>query len=143
MNAGKYIVNYSGHGTTGSWGGSPVFFNIFSVPALADNQNSPAVYTMLTCLNGGYHYLGNESFAEVLTKSNNRGAVAAWASTGKTLPNIQERMAMRFYLKVGEGTIPRLGDLIKDAKSVLTLQDGGADVRRSWSLIGDPMLKVR
>ncbi len=143
MNAGKYIVNYSGHGTTGSWGGNPVFFNIFSVGNLVDDQNSPAVYTMLTCLNGGYHYLYSESFAEVLTKSNNRGAVAAWASTGETLPNIQERMALRFYSKIGEGTIPRLGDLIKDAKSVLTLQDGGADVRRTWSLIGDPMLKMR
>jgi len=143
MNAGKYIVNYSGHGTTGSWGGNPVFFNIFSVANLLEDQDNPAVYTMLTCLNGGYHYLNNESFAEVLTKSNNRGAVAAWASTGQTLPNIQERMALRFYLKIGEGTIPRLGDLIKDAKSVLTIQDGGADVRRSWSLIGDPMLKMR
>jgi hypothetical protein len=143
MNMGKYIVNYAGHGTTGSWGGNPVFFNILTVPTLQDNPNNPALFTMLTCLNGAYHYLFNDSFAEVLTKSPNRGAVAAWASTGLTLPNIQERMATRFYLKIGEGDIPRLGDLIRDAKTVLTLEDGGADVRRSWALIGDPMLKVR
>jgi hypothetical protein len=143
MNAGKYIVNYAGHGTTGSWGGSPVFFNILTVPTLEEDPDNPALYTMLTCLNGAYHYLFNESFAEVLTKSPNRGAVAAWASTGLTLPNIQERMATRFYLKIGEGNTPRIGDLIRDAKSVLTIEDGGADVRRSWSLIGDPMLKVR
>ncbi|HEX6126504.1 MAG TPA: C25 family cysteine peptidase [Pyrinomonadaceae bacterium] len=140
MNAGKLVINYSGHGTTGSWGGSPVFFNINSVPTLADNPNSPALYTMLTCLNGAYHYLHNESFAEVLTKANNRGAVAAWASTGKTTPDIQEMMASRFFLKLGQGDIPRLGDLIKDAKTAIVL---GTDVRLSWALIGDPMLKVR
>ena len=143
MNAGKFMVNYAGHGTTGSWGGNPVFFNIFTVPTLQENQNNPAIYTMLTCFNGAFHYLRNESFAEVLTKSPNRGAVAAWASTGETLPNIQESLAKRFYLKIGEGTIPRLGDLVRDAKSIITIQDGGADVRRSWALVGDPMLKVR
>lgn len=143
LNAGKYIVNYSGHGTTGSWGGNPVFFNISSVPTLDNNVNNPALFTMLTCLNGAYHYLHNESFAEVLTKSTNKGAVAAWASTGQTLANVQERMALRFYAKLAEGNIPRLGNLIRESKTVITIEDGGADVRRSWALIGDPMLKVR
>lgn len=143
LNAGKYIVNYSGHGTTGSWGGNPPFFNLFSVPTLEDDPNDPAIYTMLTCLNGAFHYLRNESFAEVLTKTSNRGAVAAWASTGLTLANIQEPMAIHFYGKISDGDIPRLGDLIRDSKSVLGEEAGGSDVRRSWALIGDPMLKVR
>jgi hypothetical protein len=38
------------------------------------------------------------------------------------------------------GTIPRLGDVIRDAKSAVP---GGSDVRYSWVLIGDPLLKVR
>ena len=143
MNSGKYIINYSGHGTTGSWGGSPAFFNILSVPSLENDVNDPATYTMLTCFNGGFHYLRNESFAEVLTKAPNRGAVAAWASTGQTFANVQERMALHFYEKVAAGDIPRMGDLIREAKTVLLPADGGADVRRSWALIGDPMLKVR
>jgi hypothetical protein len=33
----------------------------------------------------------------------------------------------------------RLGDLVLDAKSVVS---GGSDVRLSWTLLGDPMLKV-
>lgn len=143
MNAGKYIVNYSGHGTTGSWGGNPVFFNLFSVANLEDDPNDPAVYTMLTCLNGAFHYLRNESFGEFLTKANNRGAVAAWASTGLTLANIQEPMAVHFYGKIADGDMPRLGDMIRDSKAVLGEEAGGTDVRRSWALIGDPMLKVR
>ena len=144
MNSGKFIVNYAGHGTTGSWGGNPVFFNVFSIPNLTEDANNPAIFTMLTCLNGGFHYLNNESFAEALTKAPNKGAVAAWASTGLTLANVQEVMALRFYQKVGEGTIPRLGDLVKDAKTTLTIEiGGGVDVRHSWALVGDPMLKVR
>ena len=138
MNLGQYVVNYSGHGTAGSWGGSPVFFNSSSVPTTADH--SPSVYTMLTCLNGYYHWLYFNSISEVLLKTPNKGAVIAWGSSGLTLPDVQEQMATRFYLKLGEGSIPRMGDLVRDAKSILS---GGSDVRYSWALLGDPMLKVR
>jgi hypothetical protein len=51
-------------------------------------------------------------------------------------------MAKRFYLKIGEGNIPRIGDLVKDAKTVI-VGPNDTDVRRSWALLGDPMLKVR
>jgi hypothetical protein len=139
MNSGKYIVNYSGHGSAGTW--NPDFFSVFTVANPAMTDHNPSLYTMLTCLNGYFHWLYNPSLAEVLTNAPNRGAVASWASSGKTTPDIQEVMATRFYTKLGEGTIPRMGDLIRDAKSSLVFY--GADVRLSWVLIGDPMLKVR
>jgi hypothetical protein len=141
MNTGKFMVNYSGHGTPGSWGGSPLFFNVNSV--VATTEHSPAIYTMLTCLNAYYHWLYFPSIAETLVNSPNRGAVAAWASSGKTLPNVQEEMAVRFYAKVGAGTIPLLGDLVRDAKTALVPPFDSPDVRLSWALLGDPMLKVR
>jgi hypothetical protein len=68
---------------------------------------------------------------EVLLKSNNGGAVSVWASTGLTTPDVQEVMATRFYTQMSAGNITRLGDLIKDAKSVI---NGGRDVRLSWAL---------
>jgi hypothetical protein len=49
-------------------------------------------------------------------------------------------MAKKFYQDIG--TMPatsRLGDLIKDAKTHVT---GGTDVRLSWVLLGDPMLRM-
>jgi hypothetical protein len=49
-------------------------------------------------------------------------------------------MGVRFYNQVGAGQLTRLGDLVVDAKSVLI---AGRDVRLSWVLIGDPMLKMR
>lgn len=136
LNNGRFVVNYAGHGTTGLWAHSS-FFGIGSVPQLT-NTNA-TLFTMLTCLNG--YFIGpNESLAEALLKSNTGGAAAAWASTGETTPDIQLIMGLRFYEQVNAGSITRMGDLVKDAKTQIPF---GADVRLSWALFGDPMLKVR
>lgn len=140
MNTGKYLINYSGHGSTRAW--SNTFFSANSVPQLNNPPASRSIYTMLTCLNGFFMALTEDSLAEVLLKASNGGAVAAWASSGETTPDVQEAMALRFYNQIGSGpaNLNRLGDLIKDAKTQIP---GGSDVRLSWALIGDPMLKVR
>jgi hypothetical protein len=139
MNTGKFIVNFSGHGTFGSWIGLG-FFSLNQVPQLTNSSN-PSLYTMLTCLNGLFVIPnGSQSLAEYVLNWTNGGGVASWASSGETTPDIQEIMATRFYHQVGVGSIHRIGDLIIDAKTVVP---GGRDVRLSWVLIGDPMLKVR
>lgn len=138
-NAGQYLLNYTGHGTNASWRNTS-FFSKDQAPSLT-NAAFPSLMISLTCLNG--YFFGNFqniSFSEVMTSAPNGGAVAVWASTGETTPDVQEIMATRFYAKLGQGSIPRLGDLINDAKAQVP---AGADVRLSWALIGDPMLKVR
>ncbi len=139
INNGRYLVNWSGHGTTGTWGGTNALFDVDDVPSLT-NANNQSVFTMLTCLNGFFHNLVNESLAEKLLYAQNGGAVAVWASSGMTTPDIQEIMATRFFNRIGVGNITRMGDLILDAKTTVP---GGQDVRYTWVLIGDPMLKVR
>jgi hypothetical protein len=134
---GKFILNYTGHGSTSFWSRS-TFFAGTDVTQLT-NTNRPIIITALTCLNG-YFMTDFDSFAESMIKPSNGGAAAVWASTGETTPDIQEIMATRFYQKLNDGSIPRIGDLIKDAKAQVP---AGADVRLSWALIGDPMLKVR
>jgi hypothetical protein len=137
-NDGSYVVNFTGHGAAATWAATSYFWagNVESLT----NHNKESVYTMLTCLNGYYLSLGITSLGEALLNHTNGGAVAAWASAGLTTPDVQEIMARRFYRKLGEGSIPRMGDLVKDAKTVIV---GGTDVRLSWTLLGDPMLKVR
>jgi hypothetical protein len=49
-------------------------------------------------------------------------------------------MGNRFYSQIAAGNITRIGDLVRDAKSVIP---ANADVRYSWVLLGDPTLKVR
>lgn len=145
MNTGPYIVNYAGHGSTGAWAATS-FFSVFNVTCsngathCVNNVNNESIYTMLTCLNGFFHGASSDSLAESLLFAEDKGAVAAWASTGLTTADVQEIMGQRFFQKIGEGTLPRMGDLIKDAKTVIP---GGTDVRLSWALLGDPMLKVR
>jgi len=137
INGGAFVANYAGHGTAAAWQNS-AFFSKDQVPNLTNSSN-PTLFLALTCLNG--YFMGNvETFAEVLTNTPGKGGVAVWASTGLTTPDVQEIMASRFYKKLSEGQITRLGDLVSDAKAQL---NGGQDVRLSWALIGDPMLKVR
>lgn len=136
-NSGQYLVNWTGHGAAGLWSGSGWFGNS-SVSNMTNGAN-PTIFTSLSCLNA-YFVQSADSLAEVLTKAPNGGGVAVWASTGLTTSDVQEVMANRFFLKLGEGSIPRLGDLILDAKGQVV---GGNDVRLSWALLGDPMLKVR
>jgi hypothetical protein len=135
LNSGRFIVNYAGHGTTGLWAHSS-FFGINNVPQLTNTN--PTLFTMLTCLNGYFINTG-DSLSELLLKANNGGAAATWASTGKTTPDVQMIMGLRFFEQLNVGTITRLGDLIKDAKTQIPF---GADVRLSWALLGDPMMKV-
>lgn len=138
LNSGRYIVNYTGHGSVTAWSSMSSFFNSSQTGQLTNTD--PTIFTMLTCLNGYFVEPTILSLGESLLFTTNGGAVSAWASSGLTTPDIQEIMARRFYNKLSEGSIPRLGDLINDAKTAIP---AGSDVRLSWALLGDPMLKVR
>jgi hypothetical protein len=167
MSSGKYLINYSGHGTTAGWTSSSRFFSMTNVqiqqptapppqPVLRNADNF-SIFMMLTCLNGYFIRNNNDSLSERLLKGkwyeeimpptnpptyNEReiGAAAVWTSSGQTTPDVQELMATRFLNQVTAGKMPRFGDLIKDAKTAIV---GGRDVRLSWVLLGDPSMKVR
>lgn len=138
LDSGKFIINYAGHGSVSFWAAS-TFFHRDDAFAM-NNGNNLSIFTLLTCLNGYFHNNATDSFAEGALKAPNGGAVATWASTGLTTPDVQEVMATRYYQKIADGSIERMGDLIKDAKTTLIY---GRDVRLSWALLGDPTLKVR
>lgn len=137
LNLGYYVVNYSGHGASGSWSGE--YINLNDAAALTNAPNY-TIFNMLTCMNGYFLRTDFDSLGEALLKAPNGGAVAVWASTGKTTPDVQEVLATRFYNQLNLGVMTRFGDLIKDAKQNVI---GGRDVRLSWALLGDPTMKVR
>jgi hypothetical protein len=139
LNSGKYIVNYSGHGTFGAWAGN--FFSRNDVPLMTNTNSNQTIFTLLTCLNGYYVDAFGDGLAEVLVKKPEGGAVVAWASSGETTPDVQEIMATRFFLQLRNNpALNRMGDLANDAKTVI---GGGRDVRLSWVLLGDPTMKVK
>jgi hypothetical protein len=138
LNDGKFFVNYSGHGNNSAWSSDSGFLSSPDLPPLT-NMNRLSVFTLLTCLNGNYNNVFSDGLAKTAVKAP-AAAVAAWASSGETTADVQEIMAARFYNQIGVGTFERMGDAVKDAKTVLTY---GRDVRLSWVLLGDPTLRLK
>jgi hypothetical protein len=136
LNQGPTLANYFGHGSNEVWTGAP----LLSSPDAAGltNQNRLTVFQMMTCFNGYFQDTYSVSLAEALLKSPG-GAVAVWASSGMTDPPGQVQIDEEFYRQVFSGSPPVLGDAVRIAKR--TTND--ADVRRTWTLFGDPATRLR
>jgi hypothetical protein len=67
------------------------------------------------------------------------GAVAVWASTTLTEPEGQNVIDQEFYRLLFAAPAATLGDAARAAKLVTS----DADVRRSWTLFGDPAMRLR
>lgn len=137
INSGKSIVNFMGHGNVTSWTGGPILTN--TDPASFTNATQLNLFVQLTCLNGSFTDVNSGCLAEEMMRAPNGGAIAVWASSGETFPDGQVNISMRFYDNIF-GVVPmRLGDAVRDAKTV-TLD---TDVRRLGILFGDPTLQLR
>jgi len=136
INQGPRVANYFGHGSNGIWSGAGLLSS--DDTGALTNTNRLSVFTMMTCFNGYFQDPYNDSLSEALLKSRG-GAVAVWASTTLTEPAGQNVIAAEFYrLLFGLQPIT-LGDAARAAKNVTN----DADVRRTWTLFGDPAMRLR
>jgi hypothetical protein len=136
LNQGPRVANYFGHGSNGVWTGASLLSSD-DAPGLT-NSNRLSVYTMMTCFNGFFQDAYSDSLAEALMKSPG-GAVAVWASTTLTEPEGQNVIDQEFYRLLFAAPAATLGDAARAAKLVTS----DADVRRSWTLFGDPAMRLR
>ena len=134
INSGPRMANYFGHGANGVWTSARLLANR-DAPSLTNSRLS--VFTMMTCLNGYFEDAFNESLSETLLKSQG-GAVASWASTTLTEPEGQTLIAQEFYRQIFSPTAPTIGDAVRMAK----LSTDDPDVRRTWTLFGDPAMSM-
>jgi hypothetical protein len=145
VNAGPFLVNYAGHGSTRVWSTKQVLRFTPGAPATNDllgmnNGNDHlSIFLMLTCLNGFFADVSDDSLAEGLVKLPTGGAPTVWASSGSTTPDFQDAMATRFFHLLGQGTYDRLGDATHAAK----LEPLSTDVSLTWTILGDPSLKIK
>ena len=137
FNSGQALVNYSGHGNVDTWTGGSIFSTADAL-ALTNGNKLPFVVVM-DCLNGYFQDPQLQGIAEALMKATNGGAVAAFASSGSTLPDGQHAMSSQLYTTLYGSQPIALGDAIKVAKTA-TLD---IDVRRTWIFFGDPSRKIR
>jgi hypothetical protein len=136
LNQGPQVANYFGHGSTGVWTSALLLSN--DDAPLFTNTNRLTVFTMMTCYNGFFQDAVNDSLAESLLKAPG-GAVAVWASTALTEPDGQTTIDQEFYRQIFAAQPATLGDASRAAK--LTTSD--SDVRRTWTLFGDPAMHLR
>ncbi|MGH9874076.1 MAG: C25 family cysteine peptidase [Pyrinomonadaceae bacterium] len=136
INQGPRLTNFVGHGSNGVWTGGSVLSS-FDAPSLT-NTNRLSVFTMMTCFNGYFQDAYNDSLSEALLKAPG-GAVAVWASTTLTAPAGQNAIDQEFYRVLFGVQDATLGDAARAAKVVTA----DVDVRRTWTLFGDPAMRLR
>jgi hypothetical protein len=137
LNTGKYVANYSGHGNHGIWAANG-FFN--ANDALTRTNTDLTLVVSLSCLNAYFVDAYSDGLSESALNNPGKGAVAFWASSALTTPDVQEVMATRFYQDLFSSPMIRLGDMVRDSKTTIP---GGRDVRLSWQIVGDPALRMR
>lgn len=134
---GQKVVNYVGHGSVDQWKA-----NLLTGADINEIQGAGGlpVFVMMTCLNGYFQDVSLDSLAESLVKAP-RGAIAVWASSGMTSPDVQSPANQELYrlLFNKSNSSTMLGDAIRGAKAAA----GSQDVRQTWILFGDPTMTIR
>jgi hypothetical protein len=140
MNAGPSVVGYFGHGNIDLWGGG--FFSASDVPSLT-NSDHPFFFTPMTCYNGYFIDPKLDSLSEALLKAKG-GAVAAYASSGATGPDAQWPLAQGLYGYLASTPSPAIGDAVVAASAAVPNDaPTGREVLMTWTLLGDPAMRLR
>jgi hypothetical protein len=137
LNAGQLLVNYLGHGSIEVWSGDGLLDDT-SAAALTNGSRLP-VFLTFDCLNGFFHDVYTQSLSETLLLNSQGGAVAVVSSSALTdsVPQAQlDRGLVRALFQNG-GTA--LGDALVQAKASIKAKD----VRRTYLLFGDPLLRLK
>ncbi|MGA1825972.1 MAG: C25 family cysteine peptidase [bacterium] len=145
INKGCLLVSYSGHGSGQIWAKEQIF-NQETIEYLANEPKFPFFISM-SCLAGYFinpESLGFSCMAEMLLRSEGKGAVAALMPTGKTTPASQYILHNALFQALFAGDIRTLGPAIAYAKEVLLAK--GKDIERAhetFLLFGDPAMKLK
>ncbi|MBN1889383.1 MAG: hypothetical protein JW850_15420 [Thermoflexales bacterium] len=136
-NAGALIVQYTGHSSWQQWA-EERFFHLDDLPGLVNERREPIVLGM-ACFTGAFQR-PEPTLDEELLKLN-RGAIAAWSSTGLGISTGHQALAEGFYQDIFDGTPGTLGQATLAGK--LSLAAGGQhlDLLNNFVLLGDPALR--
>lgn len=142
-NAGKFIVNYTGHGAPTQWADEALWMSS-DAAGMTNGQKLPVMLPM-TCYDGFYHYPfltadGFDSTAEVVTRVAGKGAVASWSPTGLGVATghvYLDRGFMQALFSDADGRIT-LGQATSAGKQTLLATGANFDLLDTYLLFGDP-----
>jgi len=137
LNAGQLLVNYLGHGSVEVWSGDSLL-NDDSAAALTNAPRLPVVLTF-DCLNGFFHDVYTQSLSEALLLNSQGGAVAVVASSALTDAQPQAQLDRKLVQALFQNGGTTLGDAVVQAKAAIKVKD----VRRTYLLFGDPLLRLK
>ncbi len=146
LNAGRGIVNYTGHGSATSWGTTG--FNVADVNALVNDDMLPFIVSV-ACNNGEFHHY-DTCFGEAWLRATHdgapTGAIGIYASSvsqswsppmeGQDEFNLLLTNTDRPYKSYGALCFAGSSSMMDDYGS------GGVDMFETWIIFGDPSVQV-
>lgn len=148
INAGRGIINYTGHGSQTSWGTTG--FSNSNVTALTNDNMLPFIFSV-ACVNG--QFANGTCFAEAWLRATHNGqpsgAVATLMSTinqSWNPPMCGEDAMNDILVETYPANIKRtFGGITMNGCMLMNDEYGadGAEMTDTWNIFGDPSLMVR
>ncbi len=144
LNAGRSIVNYTGHGAETQW--VTTGFSNTNVNALTNDNHLPFIISV-ACVNGDFN--GITCFAEAWLRATHAGqptgAVAAYMSSINQSwdPPMDAQDEACDVLRLGSKTTVGGICFNGSCKMIDIYGNDGADMFDTWHIFGDPSLQVR
>jgi hypothetical protein len=151
INNGALMVNYSGHSSIQILANHKVTYeNIFNNSDVATLTNSGMypLFISMGCLSGHFVYPEDwnwPSLAEALLRAENKGAAAAFMSTGLTTTEGQHILDTALIDAVFNQDVRVLGQAVSNAKQVLMANGNTTyeEVNDTFLLFGDPAMALK
>jgi gingipain R len=144
LNAGRSIVNYTGHGSVNSWGTTG--FSNSHIAALTNDNKLPFIFSV-ACVNGQFN--GYTCFAEAWLRSMHNGqpigAIGAYMSSINQSWNPPMDAQDEFVDLLCAESKTTFGGLCFNGSCHMmdVYGAGGVEMYDTWHIFGDPSLQVR
>ena len=146
LNAGRGLVNYTGHGSATSWGTTG--FNNDDVNALANDGTLPFVFAV-ACNNGEFHHFAacfGEAWLRAQQGGEPTGAIAAYMSSVSQswAPPMEAQDEFNLLLTDPSRPYASFGTLAfaASASMIDAYGSGGIEMSDTWIVFGDPSVQI-
>ena len=137
---GALIINYIGHANDEGLAHEKIL-TIADIDGWSNYDNMP-VFVTATCEFSRWDYKNKQSAGEHVLFNSVGGSAALFSTTRLVYSSSNYEMNKSFFKYVfqpnSDGAFPRMGDIIRMAKSEL----GGSDNAAKFALLGDPALRL-